>query len=311
MPSALITGVTGQDGWYLAHKLLDAGWVVHGIARRPREVPPGTVLHLADVTDAPAVHEVVSRTSPQAIFHLAAESFVAGAEAPERVVEAHRRAAAVVLEAWQHHAPSARFVLASSSEVFGGSPESPQDASTPLCPITPYGRGKAEALDQLRELRSRTGGHLSAAILYNHESARRDPRFLGRKVSLGVAAIVAGKATELTLGDLEAQRDWGYAPEYMTALVRMAAVEAPGDYVIGTGVAHSVRQFCEHAFAAAGLDYRAFVRTDEGLRRAADPRCLLADPAPAARALGWQASTPFPEMVARLVRADLTYVRGG
>lgn len=311
MPRALITGVTGQDGWYLAGQLRDAGWEVHGIARRRRDVPPGTVLHLADATDAGAMNALVAQVAPHSIFHLAAESFVAGDAPPERVVEAHRRAVVVVLDAWQHVAPHARVVLASSSEVFGGAEGSPQDASTPLCPVTAYGRGKAEALLLLRERRASTGGHLSAAILYNHESERRDPRFLGRKVSLGVAAIATGRQSELVLGDLDAQRDWGYAPEYMTALIRMAAADTPGDYVIGTGVAHSVRQFCEHAFAAAGLDYRAFVRSDEALRRGADPRRLLADPAAAARALGWRATTPFPEMVARMVRADLAYMRGG
>jgi GDPmannose 4,6-dehydratase len=311
MATALITGVTGQDGWYLARQLLGAGWRVHGVARRSREVPVGTMLHVADATDSLAVAAVVARVSPDAIFHLAADSFVADGASTDAVVAAHRLAATALFDAWRQHAPEAHVVIASSAEVFGGTTQARQDATHPLQPVTAYGHGKAEVLRILRELRDRTGGHLSAGILYNHESERRDPRFLGRKVSLGVAAIATGRATELRLGNLEARRDWGYAPDYVDALFRMAVAEVPGDYVIGTGTTHSVREFCERAFDAAGLDYEAHVRTDAAFNRAADPASLVADPLAAERDLGWRATTPFPEMVAQLVRADLTLMREG
>ncbi|MBL8982715.1 MAG: GDP-mannose 4,6-dehydratase [Gemmatimonadetes bacterium] len=310
MPTALITGVTGQDGWYLALQLIGEGWQVHGVARRAREVPPGTVLHMADVANATSFAELVAQVAPDVIFHLAADSWAGGADAAAAVVEAQRTAMASVLTAWRTHAPASRVVVASSSEVFGRTTTSPQDASTPLDPATPYGHGKAVALELLRRKRAETGGHLSAAILYNHESERRDPRFLGRKVSLGVAAIVAGRAAELHLGNLDAMRDWGYAPDHVDALVRMANAATPGDYVIGTGLTHSVLEFCEHAFAVAGLAARDYVRSDPHLVRAVDPATLVANVEPAARELGWRATTTFPEMVGRLVRADLARMEG-
>ena len=310
MPTALITGVTGQDGWYLAQQLIGEGSRVHGIARRAREVPQGTTLHLSDVANAAALAEIVSQVTPDVIFHLAADSWAGGTEAAEAVVESQRGAMASVLSAWRAHVPASRVVFASSSEVFGRTTNSPQDASTPLDPATPYGRGKAAALELFRRTRAETGGHLSAAILYNHESERRDPRFLGRKVSLGVAAIVAGRATELQLGSLEARRDWGYAPDHVDALVRMANAATPADHVIGTGRTHSVLEFCEHAFAAAGLAAHDYVRSDAQLVRAVDPAMLVANVEPAARELGWRATTTFSEMVGRLVRADIARMEG-
>jgi GDPmannose 4,6-dehydratase len=311
MPGALITGVTGQDGWYLAQQLLADGWEVHGLARRQREVPVGTHLHIVDATDARAVSGVVAAIAPSVLYHLAADSLVASDAPEDLIVRRHLMATEAILGAWQRHVADSRLVLASSSEVFAGDRTPPQDARTPLQPLTPYGRGKAAALQLLRDTRAATGGHLSAAILYNHESERRDPRFLGRKVSLGVAAIVAGRTDTLVLGNLDARRDWGYAPDYMDALRRLAGRSAPADHVIGTGIVHSVREFCDAAFRAAGLDYARYVTSDPALIRATDPVTLVADPVPAARDLGWRATTPFAEMVARMVAADIARLRVG
>jgi GDPmannose 4,6-dehydratase len=192
--------------------------------------------------------------------------------------------------------------------VFAGAVDSPQDENCPPAPRTPYGRAKAAVMARVREWRATTGGRVGVAILYTHESERRAPRFLGRKVSLGVARIVRGLDGSLLLGNLEARRDWGYAPDFVDAVVRMAR-RAPGeDFVIGTGISRSVAEFCAAAFRVVGLDWRAYVRSDPALVRPVDPVTLVANPGRAAERLGWHATTPFEEMIRRMVEADLARV---
>ncbi len=312
MPSAFITGITGQDGWYLASRLVAAGYSVHGIARREAAVPVGARLHQADVRDASTLRAVLELSRPDEVYHLAAESSVERSwEAPERARQEHRDGLHAVLRAVLDLSPEARIVVASSSEIFARSPTVPQDERTVLAPASPYGAGKVAALELLRAVRDETGAHVSAAILYNHESRRRPLRFLSRKVTAGAAAIALGRATSLQLGNLESRRDWGYAPDYVDAMCRMAQHTRGDDYVIGTGVSRTVRELCEVAFRAAKLDYEDHVVSDPSLIRDADPVTLVADSGHARRVLGWSPTIPFEAMIAAMVTADIARLRAG
>ncbi len=305
MPRAFITGLTGQDGWYLASLLVERGYEVSGVARHAGEVPSGVTLHHGDMAVAGVLDGLLTSAAPDEVYHLAEDSSVADSwarpqEVPAGIVNGARR----LLDACAAHCPAARVVVASSAEVFSGTP-APQREDTPLAPRSPYGRGKADALSLLRERRANTGAHLSAAILYNHESERRAPHFLSRKVSMGVAAIATGRSRELVLGNLDAARDWGYAPDYVEAMARMAQRPVGEDYVIGTGVLHTVRDLCAVAFGAAGLDPEPWVVSDPALFRPVDDGRLVADPGLAGAELGWRATTAFEVMITRMVEADL------
>jgi GDPmannose 4,6-dehydratase len=311
MPSALITGVTGQDGRYLADLLLTAGYQVIGCSRRTPDEPlgGGVEFHACDVRDADALADLVRRATPDEIYHLAADSSVQGSWAdPEGAEHALVEGTRVLLDA-ARLAPNARIVLAGSSEIFAGARESPQRETTPVAPISPYGRGKA-ASRALAERQRRDGQHVSVAILYNHESPRRPPRFITRKVTIGVARIALGLDQELRLGNLDARRDWGFAGDYVDALWRMARADSPDDYVIGTGVSRSVRELCAVAFAAAGLDAGTRVVSDPTLVRAVDAASMVADPSRARERLGWAPRTAFETMIGDMVAADLARLRG-
>jgi GDPmannose 4,6-dehydratase len=314
MTRALITGVGGQDGSYLAERLLAEGVEVHALALdeatgRPAYCPPDVEVHLGDLTDIEATRRLVLGLAPDEVYNLAAISSVARSwEQPDLTASVNGTAAVALLESARLLAGrgrDVRVVQASSAEIFGQPGSSPQDECTPVRPVNPYGAAKAYAHLAVGVFRQR-GLHASSAILYNHESPRRPEHFVTRKITSTVAAIAAGRADHLVLGNLDARRDWGWAPDYVDAMVRSARQEAPGDYVVATGAAHAVRDFVEAAFAAAGIDeWQPLVRQDERFMRPADPVELVGDATRARERLGWAPTTTFADIVERMVRADL------
>lgn len=305
MKRALITGITGQDGWYLGTSLVQAGYQVVGVARRPGDVPAGVGLVQGDVRDPVVLDEVVQQVRPDEIYHLAADSSVVRSwDAPDDAVRALVEGTERMIACATRHAPDAHLVLAGSCEVFGHSPVVPQTEDTPLAPVSPYGKGKALALTFAREARAR-GARVSVAILYNHESPRRPAAFLSRKVTLGAARIAAGQESTLTLGSLEARRDWSHAADVADALWRMGCAPEPGDFVVGSGVLRSVAELCDAAFTSLGLDFARYVVSDPALVRAVDPSSLTADTARARARLGWSPRIPFATMIAEMVAADV------
>jgi GDPmannose 4,6-dehydratase len=315
---ALITGAGGQDGSLLAEFLLDRGYDVYGILRREVNAYPDLAplwdrveLLGADLLDGASLVRALERARPHEVYNLAAPSFVP--QSWDRPVETAEFAAVGVtslLEAVRATTPDARVYQASSSEIFGAPPESPQTESTPLAPVTPYGVAKAYGHLIVRSYRLRYGLYVCSGILYNHESPRRPLSFLPRKVANGAARIALGLEDELLLGDLEARRDWGYAGDSVRAMWLMLQQETPSDYVIATGESHSVRELVELAFAHVGLDWRNHVRSDPALvRGTAELHDLVGDPARARRELGWEPEVSFPELVRLLVDADLERLR--
>ena len=314
--TAFITGITGQDGGYLAEQLLAAGSTVHGLVRSAAEVAPteaaypGVTLHVADLTDTVAVTRLLDEIEPDEIYNLAGISSVARSwQEPVATGEVSGLAAAGVLQAaWELTDRLGRrvcVVQASSAEIFGNPATAPQDEDTAIAPVTPYGAAKAYAHHMARVYRGR-GLHASTVILYNHESPRRPPAFVTRKITQGAAMIARGEQDELALGNLDARRDWGWAPDYVDAMVRAGRHERPNDFVVATGVAHSVREFVAAAFRAAGIDdWAAHVRVDPAFVRPVDAVELTGDPSRARAELGWAPTVGFDEIVARMVRADL------
>lgn len=304
---ALVTGVTGQDGGYLAEALLEQGWEVHGLVRDAAEpVTEGVTSQPGDLSDADLFPRLLDEVAPDVVFHLAGMSSVARSWT-EAAATADVTGAAVgrMLAAACEEPGRVRVVLASSAEVFGAASVSPQDESTPLAPSSPYGAAKAYALHLARVYRS-AGNHVSAAILYNHESPRRPESFVTRKITRGAVAIAEGRAHELRLGNLEAVRDWGWAPDYVDAMIRMAEAEDADDYVVATGVGHTVRDFVEAAFAAAGVaGWEQHVVVDPQFFRPVDGVSLVGDPSRAGERLGWRPTVEFRDVVARMVEADL------
>jgi GDPmannose 4,6-dehydratase len=318
---ALITGIGGQDGSYLAELLLDEGYEVFGIVRRPITERYENIEHLrgrveliqADLVDEMSLLRALRDTRPDEVYNLASVSFVPRSwEQPVLTAELAAVGATALLEAIREVDDSIRFYQASSSEIFGEPLVSPQDESTPLSPLTPYGVAKAYAHFITGSYRKRYGMHASAGILYNHESPRRPITFLPRKVASGAAAISLGLEDELALGDLSAQRDWGFAGDYVRAMWLMLQQEEPDDYVIATGEARSVEQLVECAFGHVGLDYREHVRVDESLLRGkAELHNLVGSPERARTRLGWQPTVTFEELVHLLVDAEVERLRGG
>lgn len=305
--TALITGITGQDGSYLAELLLGKGYRVVGVARHAPDASraiAGVEYRRGDVSDPAVVTALIREHSPDEIYHLAGETTVARLWEDPAAATAATGAVTLLIDAVRRR-PSARLLLASSSEIYGAPRSSPQDEETPTAPLNPYGATKAFGLWMGRAYRESYGIGVSSAILFNHESPRRPATFVTRKITLGVAAIVAGRATELRLGDLDARRDWGFAGDYVDAMWRMLQVPQAEDFVIGTGVSHSVREVCEVAFSAVGLDYRDFVVQDPAFMRTTEERKLVANPSRARERLGWSASTPFETMIQAMVAADL------
>jgi GDPmannose 4,6-dehydratase len=313
-PRALITGVTGQDGSYLAELLLEKGYQVHGMVRRSStenferigHLTSRIQLHQADLLDQSSLVSVLQAVRPAELYNLAAQSFVPTSwTQPSLTGEFTALGVTRMLEALRLVDPEIRFYQASSSEMFGKVRETPQNEDTPFYPRSPYGVAKAYGHHITVNYRESYGLFAVSGILFNHESPRRGREFVTRRISEGVAKIKLGLADELALGNLDAHRDWGFAPEYVNAMWRMLQQDGPADYVIGTGEQHTPKEFVDVAFAHVGLDPADFVRTDRALLRPAEVDTLLADPSKARRELGWRAETPFRELVRIMVEADL------
>jgi GDPmannose 4,6-dehydratase len=320
MPTALITGITGQDGSYLAEFLLAKGYRVVGIVRRSSTTPYDRIAHLvdrielvsADLLDQTSLVDAIGDTQPDEIYNLAAQSFVATSwTQPVLTGEFTALGVTRMLEAMKRAAPKARFYQASSSEQFGQVLETPQRETTPFYPRSPYGVAKVYGHWITVNYRESFGLYAVSGILFNHESPRRGLEFVTRKVTDAVARIKLGHSKEVRLGNLESRRDWGYAGDYVDAMWRMLQQDSPDDYVIGTGETWTVQQLCEEAFACLDLDWREFVRTDARFVRPAEVELLVANPSKAARVLGWEPKVRFRELVRMMVDADLARHRAG
>src|SRR2546421_2727566 len=321
---ALITGITGQDGSYLAESLLHKGYEVHGIVRRVAlEDPehrlsrlhpfrPQVTLHAASLESYASIHQVVAKVQPDECYHLAAQSFVSYSFDDEfSTLNTNINGTHYLLWAVKNLAPECRFYFAGSSEMFGKADEAPQTERTRFHPRSTYGISKVAGFDLTRNYREAYKLHASSGILFNHESPRRGFEFVTRKITSGVARILAGKASTLPLGNLEAKRDWGHAREYVEAMWRMLQQPEPDDYVIATGETNSVRDFVELAFAHVGLDYRKHVINDPDLFRPAEVNLLLGNSAKAQTRLGWKNRTGFKDLVREMVEEDCLALGGG
>jgi GDPmannose 4,6-dehydratase len=313
--SALITGITGQDGSYLAELLLKKGYRVSGLVRRLSSPNMSHLMGIrdqvqildGDLMDQTSLDQAVRAAAPTEVYNLAAQSFVgASFSQPVLTGEVTGLGAVRVLEAVRAHAPQARIYQASSSEMFGHVDEEPQRETTRFHPRSPYGVAKVYAYWACVNYREAYGMFVSNGILFNHESERRGTEFVTRRITDGVARIVAGTSRHLTLGNLDAKRDWGYAPDYVEFMWRTLQHPRPDDFVGATGASHSVREFLDAAFRHAGItDWSAYVKVDEKLFRPAEVYNLRGDPSKAERELGWTAKTAFPELVRVMVDADL------
>jgi GDPmannose 4,6-dehydratase len=318
MPTALITGITGQDGAYLSQLLLDKGYAVHGLLRRSASadiigerlrwlgVLDRVDLIDGDLNDLSSLIRIMQRVQPDEVYNLAAQSFVhASWHQPLLTGTVTGMGAVNVLEAVRIAHPQARFYQASSSEMFGKIQEPVQSERTPFYPRSPYAAAKLYAHWMTVNYRESFGLHASSGILFNHESPLRGIEFVTRKVTDGVARIKLGLARELQLGNLEATRDWGHARDYVRAMWMMLQQDVPDDYVIATGRTTSIRELCRMAFSHVGLEYQDYVTTSANLLRPAEVEVLLGDPSKAKQKLGWQAEVRLEEMVAEMVEADL------
>jgi GDPmannose 4,6-dehydratase len=318
MPTALITGVTGQDGSYLAELLLGKGYRVVGVVRRTSHDSYERIGHLldrveivpADLLDQHSLTTVIRDVEPDEVYNLAAQSFVPTSwTQPVLTGEFTALGVTRLLEAVRLARPSARFYQASSSEMFGKASEVPQTERTPFHPRSPYGVAKVYGHWITVNYRESYGLHAVSGILFNHESPRRGLEFVTRKVSDGVARIKLGLADELRLGNLDARRDWGFAGDYVDAMWRMLQQPEADDFVIGTGETHSVREFVEHAFRHVGLDWQQYVKVDPRFVRPAEVDLLQSDPRKARDALDWRPKVGFRELVVMMVDADLARLR--
>lgn len=317
---ALITGVTGQDGSYLAEFLLGRGYEVFGIVRRSSSVNSERVAHLADrvtfieadLLDQVSLINALRQARPHEVYNLAAQSFVPTSWA-QPVLTAEFTALGVtrILEALRAVDREIRFYQASSSEMFGKTREIPQRETTPFHPRSPYGVAKVYGHHITVNYRESYGLFACSGILFNHESPRRGIEFVSRKVTQGVARIKLGMAKELTLGNLEAQRDWGFAGEYVEAMWQMLQQDEPDDYVIASGVAHSVADLVRIAFNCAGLEWQDFVKIDDSLLRPAEVDHLIGDSSKASQKISWQPKVSFPELIAMMVDHDIHRLRKG
>jgi GDPmannose 4,6-dehydratase len=320
MKKALITGITGQDGSYLAEFLIGKGYEVHGIIRRsstfstsridhiyvdPHESRAKLFLHYGDLSDSTQLTNLIYTVRPDEIYHLGAQSHVrVSFDIPEYTGDVVAIGTTRVLEAVKSSGIKARFYQASSSEMFGSAPP-PQSEQTPLQPRSPYAVAKVYAFWMTKNYREGYGLFAANGILFNHESPRRGETFVTRKITRAIAHILAGKQKYLYLGNLEAERDWGYAPEYVRAMWLMLQQDQAGDYVIGTGETHSVKEFLTEAFGYAGLDWQEHVKTDSRYFRPLEVDSLVADPSKANSGLGWSPSITFKDLVRIMVDADM------
>ncbi|HXW96568.1 MAG TPA: GDP-mannose 4,6-dehydratase [Gemmatimonadales bacterium] len=318
MPRALITGITGQDGSYLAEFLLAKGYEVVGMVRRTSHHSYERIEHLlgrlqilpADLLDQHSLTMVIRETEPDEVYNLAAQSYVPTSwSQPVLTGEFTALGVTRILEAIRLAWPKARFYQASSSEMFGRAVETPQRESTPFYPRSPYGVAKVYGHWITVNYRESYGMYAVSGILFNHESPRRGIEFVTRKVSDGVARIKLGLANELLLGNLDARRDWGFAGDYVDAMWRMLQQAEPVDYVIGSGATHTVRELVEIAFAHVGLEWQRYVKSDPRFIRPAEVDILQADPSKAARELGWKPTVDFRGLVTMMVDADLAALR--
>ncbi|HEY2260281.1 MAG TPA: GDP-mannose 4,6-dehydratase [Solirubrobacteraceae bacterium] len=318
--SALITGVTGQDGSYLAELLLDKGYDVHGLVRRSSTekfdridaIRDRLTLHQGDLLDQRSLVDALRASQPDEIYNLAAMSYVAVSWVqPTLTAEFTGVAVTRMLEAMREVCPSARFYQASSSEMFGKVREVPQNESTPFYPRSPYGVAKAYGHFITVNYRESYGLHASSGILFNHESERRGLEFVTRKITWHAAALKLGLIDKLQLGNLDAQRDWGYAPDYVEAMWRMLQQDQADDYVVATGVSHSVRECVEVAFDHLGLSIADKVVIDPSFLRPAEVEHLIGDYSKARRVLGWEPQTSFEQMIVSMVDADYRLLSRG
>jgi GDPmannose 4,6-dehydratase len=314
MPKALITGITGQDGSYLAEFLLEQGYTVFGMVRRTSTVNFDRIRHFqdqvtlvqADLLDQVSLINILEQHQPDEVYNLAAQSFVPTSwEQPVLTGEFTALGVTRLLDAVRIVNPKIRFYQASSSEMFGRVREVPQRETTPFYPRSPYGVAKVYGHWITINYRESYGLFAASGILFNHESPRRGLEFVTHKITNAVARIKLGMDRELRLGNLDARRDWGYAPDYVRAMWLMLQQEVPDDYVIATGETHSVQEFCEEAFGYVDLDWRRYVVQDERFMRPAEVDMLVGDPGKAREVLGWQQTVSFQELVRLMVDADL------
>jgi GDPmannose 4,6-dehydratase len=316
-PKALISGITGQDGSYLAEFLVGKGYEVHGVVRRVAIEDPEhrltrldgirsqVKLHAASLESYASIHQVVANVMPDECYHLAAQSFVSYSFDDEfSTLNANINGTHYLLAAVKHIAPQCRFYFAGSSEMFGKAEEVPQNERTRFHPRSTYGISKVAGFELTRNYREAYSMHASSGILFNHESPRRGYEFVTRKITSGVARVVAGRSKELRLGNLDAKRDWGHAREYVEAMWGMLRQDEPDDYVIATGETHTVREFADLAFAHAGLDYRDYVVPDPDLFRPAEVNILQGDATKAKKKLKWLHRIGFEALVREMVEAD-------
>ena len=318
---ALITGITGQDGSYLAEYLLGLGYEVHGLVRRVALETPETrfsrishildrvILHTANLESYASIFHIFSKHDFQECYHLAAQNFVAESFADGfSTMSTNINGTYFVLAALRELRPECRFYFAGSSEMFGNASEVPQNETTTFQPRSPYGISKVAGFHLTRNYREAYGLYCVNGIMFNHESPRRGFEFVTRKTTSTVARIKAGLASELRIGNLEAKRDWGHAKDYVRAMHAMLQLPEADDFVIATGQAHSVRELCELAFAEVGLDYREFVKVDERYYRPAETDLLVGDASKARRVLGWKPTYTFRDLIKEMVTSDLKAV---
>ncbi len=320
LPIALITGITGQDGSYLAEFLLSKGYEVHGIIRRastfntsridhiyqdPHEPNPKLFLHYGDLTDSEQVSNVLYNIKPDEVYHLGAQSHVkVSFEIPEYTGNVTGLGTLRILEAIRRSGSKTRLYQAASSEMFGEA-EPPQSEATPFRPRSPYACAKVYAYWMVKNYREGYGSFACNGILFNHESPRRGEIFVTRKITRGIASILAGHSNKLYMGRFEAKRDWGYAPEYVECMWKILQLDTPDDFGIGTGEAHSVGEFVEEAFLYVGLDWEKFVETDPRYFRPLEPNVLLTDSRKAHDVLSWRPIIRFKDLVKIMIDADM------
>ena len=320
MKRALITGVTGQDGSYLAELLLKKNYEVHGVIRRsstfntariehlyqdPHEATNRFHLHYGDITDGVGISNLIRELAPDEIYNLAAQSHVkVSFEMPDFTAQVDAVGTIRILEAIRAAKIDTKFYQASTSELFGSTPP-PQSEISPFSPQSPYAAAKLYSYWVVRNYRDAYGLHATNGILFNHESPRRGETFVTRKITMAAARIKLGLQSKLYLGNLDATRDWGFAPEYVESMWLMLQQEIPDDYVVATGVGSTVRDFCDAAFSVLDLDYRDFVETEERYKRPTEVDSLIGDPSKAERILGWSAKTHWKELAELMVKNDL------
>jgi GDPmannose 4,6-dehydratase len=314
MKRALITGITGQDGSYLAEFLLAKGYEVHGLVRRSSSFNTGRIdpirdqlhLHYGDLVDSTSLHAVIGAVQPHEVYNLAAQSHVrVSFEMPEYTCDVTAAGVGRLLEALRVSGVKARFYQASSSELYGKVRETPQTERTPFHPRSPYAAAKAYGYYLTQNYREAYDMFCSNGLLFNHESPRRGENFVTRKITRAVGRIVAGTQKKLALGNLDAKRDWGFAGDFVEAMWHMLQLEKPDDFVVATGETHSVREFLDVAFGRVNLDWKDFVATDERFMRPAEVELLLGDATKAKKAFGWTPKVTFRQLVEMMVDADV------